>query len=221
MMSATQPAAGAARILARVKNLDAHLQEGEQPLFTMPAIWDGGQSQHSTPCEIVLTNQRLLGYSYVTFPRERLFLDALTLTEISAVSLRQRSHEPLFRELLVSEGQRKVYIRASRKKVEELYAVLRKTGEEQNAAFQTGPEPVKTEVTEAHQPPVYGRQELRVPFERSLLQVTLLFVGGLALEILGAVIWGATGSPQAGVPLFFAGLLAVGTAFLVRRQRRS
>src|SRR5579884_4285677 len=114
-MSAQGPAAE--KILRRLKGLSQHLNEGEVPLFTLPAIWDGGQSEHSTPCEIVLTNQRVMGFYYASFPRERLFLDALALPGIQVVSLRQKSFEPLFRELLLSEGQRKVYIRAPRARI--------------------------------------------------------------------------------------------------------
>ncbi len=103
------------KILKHLKGLRNHLQPDEEPLFTVPAIWDGGQDQRSVPCDVVLTNKRLFGYVYVTFPRERLFLDALTLTAIKVVTFRQKTFEPVFRELLVSDGQHKVYIRAPRK----------------------------------------------------------------------------------------------------------
>src|SRR6516164_10058554 len=112
------------KILKHLKGLSNHLQADEEPLFTVPAIWDSGQDQRSMPCDVVLTNQRLFGYVYVTFPRERLFLDALTLTEIKVVTFRQKTFEPVFRELLVSDGQHKVYIRAPRKKIEKLYEAL-------------------------------------------------------------------------------------------------
>src|SRR6266487_6942822 len=112
------------KIIRHLKGLRTHLQPDEEPLFTVPAIWDSGGEQRSMPCDVVLTNQRLFGYVYVTFPRERLFLDALALTAIKAVTFRQKTFEPLFRELLVSEGQRKVYIRAPRKKLERLYEAL-------------------------------------------------------------------------------------------------
>src|SRR5690348_9063486 len=113
------------KILNRLKGLRNNLQTDEQPLFSVPAIWDGGQGQHSTPCDIVVTNQRVFGYYYVSFPRERLFLDALPLKSIRAVSLRQKSFEPLFRELLVSNSQRRIYIRAPRQKIESLNEALR------------------------------------------------------------------------------------------------
>src|SRR5437868_1869581 len=109
------------KILRRFKGLSRHLQEGEIPLFTVPAIWDSGQELHSSACDIIITNQRLFGYIYTRFPRERLFLDALPLGEIKAVSLHQKSFEPVFRELLVSTGKRSVYIRAPRQKIESLY----------------------------------------------------------------------------------------------------
>jgi len=66
--------------------------------------------------------------------------------------------------------------------------------------------------------PVYGRQEIRTSFERSPLGITLLFVGGLLLEIGGIVLWAVTQSLQTGLPLFIAGLVAVITAILMRRQ---
>src|SRR5947199_8667720 len=115
----------AEKILARLKRLRNHLQANEEPLFSVPAIWDGGQSQRSMACDVVLTNQRLFGYVFVSFPRERLFLDALQLNSIKAVSLRHKTFEPIFRELLVSEGQRKVYIRAPRQTIESSYDALR------------------------------------------------------------------------------------------------
>jgi hypothetical protein len=57
-------------------------------------------------------------------------------------------------------------------------------------------------------------------FERSLLSILVLFVGGLLLEILGVVIWFATQSAQTGLPLCGAGLVAVITSILLMRQRR-
>ena len=102
----------AEKILNRLKGLRNNLQADEQPLFSMPAIWDGGQGQRATLCDIVVTNLRVFGYFYVSFPRERLFLDALPLKSLRAISLRQKSFEPIFRELLVSSDQRRVYIRA-------------------------------------------------------------------------------------------------------------
>ena len=210
----------AEKILSRLKGLRKHLQADEEPLFSVPAIWDGGQSQRSIACDVVLTNQRLFGYMYVNFPRERLFLDALQLNSIKAVSLRRKTYEPVFRELLVSEEQRKVYIRAPRQKIESLYEALRAAIAQYAPSAQValgddgGSSP--SQVTPS---PVYGRQEIRTSFERSPLAIILLFVGGLLLEILGAVAWAATQSAQTGLPLIIAGLAAVVTAILLRRAR--
>ncbi len=208
----------AEKILARLKGLRNHMQAGEEPLFTVPAIWDSGQEQRSMPCDVVLTNQRLFGYVYVTFPRERLFLDALALTNIKAVTLRHKTFEPIFRELLVSGGQRKIYIRAPRQKIENLYEALRL------AIDQYAPDVQAALADEeagniAQTTPAYGRQEIRTPFERSPLAITMLFIGGLLLEIGGVVLWAVTQSAQTGLPLIIAGLVAVITAILVRRQR--
>jgi hypothetical protein len=68
--------------------------------------------------------------------------------------------------------------------------------------------------------PVYGTQDMRGTFERSLLSVLLLFVGGLLLEILGVIAWIITQSAQTGLPLCGAGLVAVITSILLMRQRR-
>ena len=208
----------AAKILTHLKGLRTHLQPGEEPIFTVPAIWDSGREQRSMPCDIVLTNQRLFGYVYVTFPRERLFLDALSLTAIKAVTFRQKTFEPLFRELLVSDGPRKVYIRAPRQKIESLYDALRSTIAHYAPQAQTALEHAETSPTN-ETTPTFGRQEIRAPFERSPLAITLLFIGGLLLEIVGAALWAVTQSTQIGLPLIIAGFVAVITAILVRRQR--
>ncbi len=210
MSSKTQPAG---KILGRLKGLRNHMQADEVPFFTVPAIWDGGQGQRNMPCDVVLTNQRLFGYVYVSFPRERLFLDALSLPAIQAISLRHNTYEPVFRELLVSGGGRKIYIRAPR-----LYAALRSAIEQYAPNARPAHDDEVTNNTQ-HPAPTYGRQEIRTSFERSPLAITLLFVGGLLLEIGGAVLWVATQSPQTGLPLFIAGLVSVITAFLVRRQK--
>ena len=208
----------AEKILTRLKGLRSHMQPGEEPLFTVPAIWDSGRDQRSMPCDIVLTNQRLFGYVYMTFPRERLFLDALSLTAIKAVTFRQKTFEPLFRELLVSDGQRKVYIRAPRQKIESLYDALRSAIA--HYAPHTQPALEHEEASPTNEPtPSFGRQEIRTPFERSPLAITLLFIGGLFLEVVGAALWAITQSSQIGLPLLVAGFVAVITAILVRRQR--
>ena len=213
-----QKNATADKLLKQLKGLRNHLQPGEEPIFTVPAIWDNGQAQRSMPCDVVLTNQRLFGYVYVTFPRERLFLDALSLTEIKAVTFRQKTFEPVFRELLVRDGQRKVYIRAPRKKIESLYEALRSAMEQYAPKAQPAIEHEETSnVNETA--PSFGRQEIRTTFESSPLAIILLFIGGLILEIGGIVLWTATQSTQIGLPLIVAGIVAVITAILVRRQK--
>src|SRR2546428_9813860 len=67
------------KIFRRVKGVRDQMQPGEEPLLAVPAIGDSGQEQHSTPCEVIVTNQRLLGYYSVNFPRKRLFLEELSL----------------------------------------------------------------------------------------------------------------------------------------------
>jgi hypothetical protein len=170
------------------------------------------------PCDVVLTNQRLLGYAFVTFPRERLFLESLMLSRITHVSFRQKTFEPFFRELFISDGQHNVYIRTSRQKVEVLYEALRAVIEEYGPNAETALSAQSLDAT-PRVAPVYGRQDIRTPFERSPLAVTMLFIGGLVLEIGGVLIWSATHSAQTGFPLCAAGFAAVLTAILVRRAR--
>ena len=240
-MSSRNKPGTAEKILASLKGLRNHLQPGEEPLITIPAIWDSGWEQRSMPCDVVLTNQRLIGYVFVTFPRERLFLEALALNAITTVSLRHKSFEPLFRELLVGEGQRKVYIRAPRQKIESLYQALRTAIEQYAPATQPtlqddveprspclgdrdrasrGVERVGNDANAEHISPVFGRQEIRREFQNSPLAITLLFTGGLLLEIAGAVLWAITQSAQVGLPLIIAGFIAVFTAFMIRKQLR-
>jgi hypothetical protein len=69
-------------------------------------------------------------------------------------------------------------------------------------------------------PPAFGKQEIRASFERSSLAAILLFVGGLILEIGGALLWQVTQSAETGLPLCVAGFIAVATAIMVARQRR-
>ena len=207
------------KILLSLKGLQNHLQLGEQPLLNIPAFWDSGQGQRSTPCDVILTNQRLLGYAFITFPRERLFLESLTLSHITNVSLHQRTFDPLFRELFISDGQHKVHFRTSRQKIEILYAGLRSAIEEYapgaEAVLEAQPPGTETRIA-----PVYGRQDIRTPFENSPLAITVLFIGGLIMEIVGVLVWSSSHSAQAGLPLCAAGFIAVMTAILVRRQRR-
>jgi hypothetical protein len=210
----------AEHILTQVKGLHAHLQPDEQPLLALPAIWDSGREKRGTPCDVIITNQRLLGYYRVNFPRERLFLDALPLAQIRNVSLRERSFEPIFRELMVSAPSRKIYIRAPRQKIEQLYAELRSAIEiyAQEAASdpEAENEPAQEETVPA---PVFGRQEIRTEFERSNTAIMLLFVAGVVLEIGGALLWGSIGQ-SIGLPLCIAGFVMVFAAIVQRRQQR-
>jgi hypothetical protein len=217
----------AERILGQLKGLRERMQSGEEPLLDIPGIWDSKQEEtgQSMACDIVLTNQRLMGYAYTAFPRERLFLEAIPLAEITAVSLRHKTFEPLFRELLVRDGERKVYIRTSRRHIEALYEGLRSAIEEYAPQAQSALEHEENH-TEApasassRPSPVYGRQDIRTAFENSPLAVTLLLIGGLALEVVGILVWVITKSASTGGPLFFAGLLCVIFSIIVNRQRR-
>ncbi|HEV2659435.1 MAG TPA: hypothetical protein VGU68_02475 [Ktedonobacteraceae bacterium] len=210
----------AEHILTQVKGLSAHLQADEQPLLALPAIWDNDREKRGTPCDVIITDQRLLGYYRANFPRERIFLDALPLAQIRNVSLRERSFEPIFRELMVSANQRKVYIRAPRQKIEQLYAELRSAIETyaQNPALESELEsmPAPEESVPA---PVFGRQEIRTEFERSNTALMLLFVAGVVLEIGGALLWGSVGQ-SIGLPLCIAGFVMVFAAVVQRRQQR-
>ncbi len=212
-------------ILARLKGLSAQMREGEQPLFSIPAIWENATEHLSNACDLVLTNQRIFGYIYTSFPRERLFLDAVELNEITVVSIRHKNLEALFRELFVSDGKKRVYIRATRKKIEAAYTTLCETITVYAPATRTALEantqssPADTQTTE-RPAPIYGRQEVRQALERSPLGITILLVGGLLLEIIGALVWVATGSAQTGVPLLLAGVVAVIAATVTRRQLR-
>lgn len=217
------------KILAHLKGLRAQMRAGEQPLFTMPAIWENATERQSNACDLVLTNQRLFGYIYTRFPRERLFLDALELEQIKEVLLRQKSFEVVFRELFVSDGQKKIYIRATRKKIESAYTALREAIAEYAPATQAAlaveehaseQESQTGEDGRARNAPVYRRQQVRQPLERSPMGITLLLTGGLLVEIVGVMAWAATGSLQTGLPLFLAGLVAVVVAILARRQLR-
>jgi len=206
------------KILTQVKGLRDYLQPDEQPLLALPAIWDHSREKRGAPCDVIITNQRLLGYYRVSFPRERLFLDALPLGQIRNVSLRERSFEPIFRELMVSADQRKIYIRAPRQKIEQLYAELRSAIE----TYVQEPGPIfegESEQVETTPAPIFGRQEIRTRFEGSNLAITLLFVIGVVLEIGGALLWGSVGQ-AIGLPLCVAGFVMVFAAIVQRRQQR-
>jgi hypothetical protein len=207
----------AQKILRRVKGLDGVLRAGEEPQLAIPAIWDSGKDEHSVPCEVIVTNHRLMGFYSSSFPRKRGFLEDVQLASISAVTLRHKSFEPLFRELSVQQGSRRIYIRATRRYIEELLTVLRSTIARHVAACPTFR--AEEEQVPAPGAPVYGRQEIRAPFESSPLSIMLLLSGGLLLAIIGFTLWTAAQSPQTGLPLFIAGLVAVFTSVLVRGRR--
>ena len=207
------------KIVASIKGLRQQLQEEEEPQLDIPAIWDNGQQQHSTMCDVVVTNQRIFGYIYKTFPREYLFLDALNLSEITRVEFRQKEHEPLFRELLVEAGARKIYVRAPRKKIDALYAELQKLGNV-TVERQAVSNAKETSVVEGpDSAPTYSRQQIRGSFEKSPLAIMLLFVGGILLEVVGVLLIAALHDRQSGSFLCFAGFVAVVTAIFLRRQR--
>ena len=217
----------AEKILTSIKGLRDHLQPDEEPLATIPGIWDSiptGESEHrATTCEIVVTNQRLLGFQYTKFPRGRLFLEAFSLSTITTLTFHQKAFDPLFRELLVSDGQRKAYIRSSREKIEVLNREVQSAIETYapHTTSSTQPSSIQEE-SEEHTPrpaPLYERKKLRTTFEQSHLGITVLFVGGLLLEIIGILAWSATRSTQIGLPLCIAGFFAVFVAMLTRRQQ--
>ena len=223
-----QRTATAERILARTKGLGGYLEEGEEPVLALPAIWDNGENAHSTACDIIVTNRRVIGFYYRSFPRERVFIDSLRLAELSNVTWREKSYEPVFREILISDGRRRVYVRTPRQKSEELYAALR-TATGRDMGDQQGVEEDRENKKGATSEPdnqgrtntIYGKQDVKRAFDTSTLAILLLFVGGIILEIIGVILWIATGSAQTGIPLFIAGFLAVIAAILVRRQQRT
>ncbi len=216
------------KILASIKGLRDHLQPDEEPLMTIPGIWDSiptGESEpRATTCEIVVTNQRLLGFQYTKFPRERLFLEAFSLSAITMLTFRQKSFDPLFRELLISDGVRKAYIRSSREKIELLNREVQSAIETYAPHTTSSTQSASTQEENEEQitrpaSPIYERKELRTTFEQSHLGITALFVGGLLLEILGILVWSATKSTPIGLPLCIAGFFAVFVAMLIRRQQ--
>ena len=194
--------------------------------MTIPGIWDGvptGESERrATTCEIVVTNQRLLGYMHTKFPRERLFLEAFPLKNITNLAFRQRSFDPLFRELSLSDGTRTAYIRSSREKIEllsqEIQTAIAVYAPHSTSSTQSSDD-INEEIT-TRSAPVYERKTIRTTFEQSSLGIAALFVGGLLLEIIGIIVWSLTQSIEVGLPLCLAGLLAVFIATLSVRQRR-
>jgi len=211
----------AEKILARCKGLSKQLQPGEDPVLSIPAIWDSDKHSYREACEVILTNQRLIGFYGKSFPRE-LFFDALDLSNITHVTLRQKTHEPVFREIMVSDGTHKVAIRAPRQKSEALYTALHTATSahhelDDQEAILEAPEASATAGTLPA--PVYGREDIRTAFDTSPLAIVLLFVGGVVLEIVGAILWLFTQSSQVGLPLCGAGFVAVSVAILQARQR--
>ncbi len=190
--------------------------------MTIPGIWEsvptGESERRTTTCEIVVTNQHLLGYMHTRFPRERLFLEAFALKNITKLAFRQRSFDPLFRELSLSDDTRTAYIRSSREKIELLYQEIQ-TAIATYAPHATKSSPDTDEET-PRPAPVYERRTIRTTFEQSSLGITALFVGGLLLEIIGIIAWALTQSIQVGLPLCLAGLFAVFVATLSVRLRR-
>ncbi|HEY1353458.1 MAG TPA: hypothetical protein VGF67_27940 [Ktedonobacteraceae bacterium] len=220
------PPTTAEKILGHLKGLRDQMRADEQPLFSIPAIWEHAGEQGSHACDLVLTNQRLFGYIYTTFPRERLFLDALELAALKAVTVRQKTFELLFSELFVSDGHTRISIRAPRKKIERTYLALRQALADHAAdvyAALEGESAAREEESPAdmrRRRSVSARQLVRQPLERSPQGIALLLTGGLVLEMGGALVWAATGSSQTGGPLLLAGLVAVVCAILARRQLR-
>lgn len=216
----------AEKILPKIKGLRDHLQPDEEPLVTIPGIWDGTPTDESerrtTTCEIIVTNQRVLGYMYTKFPRERLFLESFSLKSITNLAFRQRSFDPLFRELSLSNDTQTAYIRSSREKIELLYQEIQ-SAITTYAPHVTSSTPSSSDTSEevtARPAPVYERKTIRTTFEQSSLGITALFVGGLLLEIIGIIAWSLARSAQVGLPLCLAGFLAVFIATLSVRQRR-
>jgi hypothetical protein len=205
------------KITASMKGLNKQLQAEEEPRFTVPGIWDNGEQQHSTLCDIIVTNQRIFGYIYKKFPRERLFLDALNLSEITNVAFRQKEHEPLFRELLIETESRKVYVRAPRNKIEALFAALQEVTHAKSQSEAVVDAIVASVPGAAGISPTYGRQQVQASFEKSSLAITLLFVGGILLEIMGVLL--ISSNSQSAISLCFAGFVAVITSIILRRQR--
>jgi hypothetical protein len=223
--------AAANKIFKRLRGLQAQMQTDEEPILALPAIWDSGNNDHSTACDVIVTNQRLLGYYYRSFPRERVFIETITLADIGTVMWRKKNYEPIFREIMISDGARKVYIRTPQQKSVLLYDTLRMLTEKKKLAdkpaegskeetIETVPnerimEQAQTQTGE-QQAPIYGQEEVIRAFEKTPLAVMLLLVGGILLEIIGIVLLSITHSASTSIPLFIAGFVAVGASFLSR-----
>ncbi|BCL80386.1 hypothetical protein ccbrp13_28510 [Ktedonobacteria bacterium brp13] len=224
--------AAAEQILQKVKGLRAQMQEGEAPQLALPAIWDNGQQSSSTACDVIVTNQRVMGYYYKSFPREHLFLDPLNLADLKQVTWRDKKYEPVFRELMISDGAHTVYIRTPRQKCQALYDAIKNASQQTAQTEQL--EPTMTTTAASHsqdntasttqqqqQGVVYGHEEIRRSFESSSLAILVLLIGGILLEIIGIIAWSVTSDASVGIPLIIAGLLAVIVSFIVRRQNQA
>jgi len=124
---------------------------------------------------------------------------------------------------MVSNAQRKIYIRTSRSRIETLYAALHSATEEYaSAAPTTFEETLPAQKTPGTTSPtsVFGRHDIRTSFSQSPLAIVILFVGGLVLEVIASSLWLATQSIQVGLPLLIAGLVAVLTAIFLSRQKQ-
>ncbi|HTI13427.1 MAG TPA: hypothetical protein VL461_02505 [Dictyobacter sp.] len=214
----------AEKILASTKGLREHLQPEEKPLLAVPAIWDGGQSKTSTACDVIITNQRVIAYFMRSFPKTFTFIDTLNLADLTAITFRQKSYEPVFRELQISNDQRKVFIRAPRQKLDALYTMLQfVTG--RDAAPETTPTPpseIDTEQPKTEKAsPIYGRQDIQRSFDYSPMAALLLFLGGIIFEVIAFLLWSSMHSLQISLPLFAAGLIAVIASIRIRRQQNT
>ena len=118
-----------------------------------------------------------------------------------------------------------MYIRAPRQKIETLYAELRSAIETYTPLNETEHEEIEESANSEQAAntlptaPVYGRQEIKTSFESSNIAIVMLFIGGLVLEIGGALLWATVGQ-TIGLPLCIAGFVLVFAAIVQRRQRR-
>lgn len=217
MPESVSTASTAEKLVSHLKGFRNHLKPGEQAVMTMPAIWQREGGEGTQACDVVLTNQRLIGYIYKTFPRERLFFESIDLPALSQVSLQQRTYEPLFREILLSDNRQRIYVRAPRQKIEQLFKALRATmdGQTPTISAEEGEETGHSRIST-----IFERRAIHGQFEQSSLATTILFVGGIVLEIVGVLLWAATNSPSIGLPLCVAGFAAVTTGILNRRSKR-
>ncbi len=199
------------KILAQssLRGIDPYIHLNEAALLTIPAIWDNGQSQKSRPCEIVLTDQRLLGFFR---SRRETSVEEFALEAIQTVTFREKQYEPIFRELLVSDGVRRVFIRAPKKKLEELYIRLQATLKLQTSTGEA--------VTASKSSPTFERENLSTAsYESSSAGLTMLLGLGIAMECLSLFLCTAAQNLQAAAPLFIVGFMAVCLAFIIRRRR--